>query len=168
MIHVYWLEQGIDDKHMGPFKTEMRRINALGFNVAQYRDLDAGLASGDIALKASGKKYAVFVRKTPRGATHIVVSLAKAMEYTMWLAANFLVMSPLRNPISGLEFDVYVHSSGWLDDAKITKRGKGHRLTMYGLSSGELEELETKGKKITTIRAMTMAEFEEWSKSVKF
>ncbi len=143
MIHVYWLEKGVDYGHNKYFESEMRRINKMNAGVAVTKTEVHG-SDGNIGEASSkGKPVAVVVGSIDDHGdpSALVMPLNKHKEMAQQMYDKVMRWG---RAAKGWSFEMYQHDANWTQRFPV-KRKMGGNLSMYEIKSSEIDDLRKNG-----------------------
>lgn len=139
MIHVYWLEKGVEYGHDEHFKSEMRRINRMNVGIK----VDTTESTQDPNVKLHRKEYAVLLGIDSGKARNIMVvpiqNVDKMIGFMTYYLGNY------RDVVSS--YDVYTHDVEWLNtypQSRIPNLGRKPP-TRYRVKPEDAQEIQGKG-----------------------
>lgn len=139
MVHVYWIEQGVEDNHGRPFEAEMRRINGMGegITVTKTEMWD------DPEVQAKSKQYAVYIAMADGVAEGFLMGASNVTQKVLDFFHRFdKTREILRKSPRTLE--VFLYDAPWLNRYRGFKTS-AKSLAMYRVTPTQLKEIREQG-----------------------
>jgi len=141
MIHVYWLENGVEYGHDRHFKQEMHRINSMGKGITV--SVKESYQDPDLAFQGPGKRRAVFVCKNGS----VTIGITVASDKKISEMANAIVFARPRYDLPhNRHWEIYMYDASWLDGFNLHRVPKNQKLPGYSpVRPLRLKEIVEKG-----------------------